>query len=684
MSRRVAFLFACALAPIGTLHGDAPASVRNVVFTGRLSASGTLTALVSLSAEGDDQLHLNRGLDATLGPERHVLALAFAREQIQDPSVDVELEEDPPPAAGSGLRYRLTSRQFASLTEARTARPLPRLFGAVVAEAWSPEGLAMTPKELPIVTGGPLLLAETTTIEFDESWVVVPPKSIALDRPFASYESTYVVQGTRLTVSRRVEIKQQEIAASFRPQLVAFASAMRADLEAKATWRRRDPGGARAALESLGVEELCEAGRAALERRDYGGARQLALKAKTKDPESTEAWSLLGEAEMRLGHAPEAETALKRVVELGTPDERALMALGQFYAGQERYSDAAQVFAQAVQRNPENARAQERLGQSLGVLGRFEESIAPFRAYVEAVPGDIDGYYALAGAYVYSGHPEQGKEQLLKGLARAKAPATRLRFATMLAEESLDTTTARRVASETLESAASTCRTVTLDRPPEGYERNLFIAAMSYRVLGMAAAVEGDGAALDLLRTSFEIVPHPKTAIRVARVLARRGRDEEGFRYFALGVPGWSAVTRLTFDDLPDELRPWATKQYKTVEALRAAVWDLSRDRLFLRRLRPVQGDFKMPKGGVQPSGVTLTARVLVGEDGAIEDSRLEGGSEPFRTAARTDLARVRFQPVGPPASRFKTLRTIEFFYLPTPEVRAFWEFEITEPQPVD
>ena len=666
------FLFLVVVWALAAPHAsaDVAASPQSVVFAGTLSATGKLTASVSIKAE-------NSELQGSSVDTRRAMASFLARLQVDDVAASADLEgEEMPFLAAAGFRYRLTVRQYASLVDPTSARLIPRLLLLHALDAWSPEVLAELPKDAPLTTDAPATFDESTTIDFDQSWEVVLPKPTAIDRPFAAYQSTYQVQGTRVTVSRRLDIKQAKVPATLRPQVSAFAKAVAGDLAAKATWRRRDASGPGAAVSVLGAGELLDACREALTRRDVKKARELALQAKAKDPENGEAWLLLGMSEVGLRHPAEAEAALKKAVDLGTPGDQALMALGQLYTAQRRWADGAQLFQQVVQRNPRNVKAQERLGQCLGLLGRYEESIAPFRAYLEALPDDSDGYYALAGAYVYSGHSEQARELLLKGVARFPGQATQLRFATMLAEEELDTSTARQVAQETLDAAAKACRTVTLDRPPDDYPHHLAIAAYSYRVLGMVAAVDGEASAVDLLRTSFDLIPDPRTAKRIARVLGSRSRSQEGFRYYALSVQGRDAE-RVTFDDVPEELRPWAKKTYGSKENLRSAVGELGRDRLFLRRIRPSQGDLKMPKGGVKPSGVTFKARVLVGEDGSIQDARFDGGSEPYLSAARSDLARLRFQPVGPEAARFKTLRSIEFFYLPTPEVRAFWEFEL-------
>jgi hypothetical protein len=136
-------------------------------------------------------------------------------------------------------------------------------------------------------------------------------------------------------------------------------------------------------------------------------------------------------------------------------------------------------------------------------------------------------------------------------------------------------------------------------------------------------------------------------------------------------------LLKVTAKTVPSDLKEWVDKTFPTDAALRFAIKKHVGDRDEEWRLRPKSGELTMPEGGVSNEGAVVKARVLVDENGKIKDALFLDGKEPFLSTARSDLPRLDFEPIGPRGSRFASLRILEFFYLPLPEVRARWAFDL-------
>lgn len=98
----------------------------------------------------------------------------------------------------------------------------------------------------------------------------------------------------------------------------------------------------------------------------------------------SEAYNDLGVVYMKLSRLREAETALRRAVELDAADYRPLANLGIVLVRQEKYSEAIPLLSESLRMHPGLSEAELRLGEALLESGKLDEAEPHLVAAMEA------------------------------------------------------------------------------------------------------------------------------------------------------------------------------------------------------------------------------------------------------------------------------------------------------------
>lgn len=365
-------------------------------------------------------------------------------------------------------------------------------------------------------------------MEMPEGMTARAPLSVSLERSFASFRSTYTVEGRALVIERVLTVRQPKIAAAQRSEYVAFRDAVRTDhgqefpIPAMATV-------VAPALDSADALNL--AGVKALDLGDYDRAEALLKQATEKDPSHKWAWNNLGRV-LRKKHRPQdALKAFDRQIAInpfdvyshGNRGAALLFDLG-------RKEEAEQALLEQIAVAPFEASGYVDLASLRTMQERFEEAAELLERAVAAEPEDHKTWLNLAFARARAGTGDVGAAV---GRFRTGKPTPReeLMAARALAVSG-DVMAAARLVEEIHLRVVSTVNAEAeqaLKAPVASARRgDALYLAEGWRISGAAALTRGELAKAErFLVAAWDLATLPEAAADLGRLRETQGRLEE-------------------------------------------------------------------------------------------------------------------------------------------------------------
>jgi len=371
------------------------------------------------------------------------------------------------------------------------------------------------------------------TFEMPEGMRARAPLSVNLDRPFATFRSTYAVAGRSLTVERVLQIKQRRVTSEQRAAYEAFREAMASD------HRQEFPIEAFAAAGAEKLEtgdDFNTAGNQALDDGDAKKAEELYRKATDKEPSHNRAWNNLGRALRKQKRYDEARKAFDRQIEINPYDEYAYENRGSLLAFDLRLLEEGEKdLLKQIEVAPFKPNAYRDLASIRTWQKRFGDAADLMERAAAAKPSDFDTLLALTWA-----RARAKKGDVADAAKRAVAADDRPRGAISAARalaRSGDLAGASQIARDALGKLITDLQTA----PPDdgfNYERDALYFGEAWRLMGSAALAAGDLATAErYLTASFDVAFTADSAADLARLRERQGRPREAAAVRAQAAP---------------------------------------------------------------------------------------------------------------------------------------------------
>jgi len=129
-----------------------------------------------------------------------------------------------------------------------------------------------------------------------------------------------------------------------------------------------------------------------------------------------------GEAAYKAGHYSQAESIMKRVIQLDPNLAAAYYNLGNALYYQKKLEEAIASYRRAIQLDPNDADAYYHLGNVLYDQKKLEEAIANYRRAIQLDPNDANAYYNLGVALSDQGKLEEAIAAYRKALTLPDTP----------------------------------------------------------------------------------------------------------------------------------------------------------------------------------------------------------------------------------------------------------------------
>ncbi len=429
-----------------------------VQITGALNDTGKLTAHVSTTVRGDNELLIRYALRQIPANRRKDFFEATLRNtamrggevtnlQIVDPTnTDVAFQ----------MGYDVAVGNYFDWSAREPKLPLP--FSNVSLGASESDDESGKPLKLGSPQDGRLEM----TLTLPDKYVAHLPLAVDLKRDYAEYHSSYTMVDNRIMATREMKILVRELPYSRRDDWAAFRRTVDADQEQYIRLENKSPGTAGLSATSS-ADELFESGVQALQNRNYELAVELLQRVQKNDPSHKGLWTGLGQAYLGLNQDEKAVEAFKKQIAINAYDPEAYNDLGLAYERQQKYDEAVEQFKKQIEVNPLDQNAHGNLGFLYSERKQFPEAAAELEKAVSIQPNNPILLIALGQAYIATDQTQRGLNQFERATNLAPNPLTWNNIAYSLAEQSVQLPRADRYADTAINALETQLRDVKLD-----------------------------------------------------------------------------------------------------------------------------------------------------------------------------------------------------------------------------
>jgi tetratricopeptide (TPR) repeat protein len=361
-----------------------------------------------------------------------------------------------------------------------------------------------------------------------------PPLAITLDRPFATYRSTYAVEGGVMRVERTLHVHAREVLGKDAADYEAFRKAIDQDRSQKFPVEAWTDGAAPAPAPAT-ADDLHAQAYTALNQGNATGAEELFRKVTVLEPRHPYAFNNLGRALRQQGRTDEALAAFEKQIEISPFDEYSWANRGDMLLLKGRQEEAERSFEKQIEVAPVRPWAYRSLGGLRASQKRYREAAELLTRATSAEPSHAPTWLQLAWVSFQDGRAEEGRAAADKARTLDTSPFIQLAAASTLtlgpytAEAGVWAQTASPKLAEALDRLDAARMT------PADHALTALLTEC-WRLRGTASLEAGRlEEAEQFLGPAWDWGFFPDTAVALARLRQKQGRTAEANRTLARG-----------------------------------------------------------------------------------------------------------------------------------------------------
>jgi tetratricopeptide (TPR) repeat protein len=496
---------------------------------GSVSELGKLDAHVHYALRGDNEVLLRLAFRRTPQAKWKELGQAIAASDGLRGQIDEVKPADPADTRHPfTLDYHVVMPGFLDWTSRR----------AQLASLLPPLALPnAAPTASAIVLGSPAEVTIEMKLTVPALYSARAPVATSVSRDYGEYKSVYSAEGSVLSASRTLNIRQREIPpGAANDYLLFFSRAVRND-EAQAFVLETAAAGTPAIPESASAEELVEGAKRAYAGQKFALAEQLLERSVTLEPRHKTAWKLLGAVRLAQQENSTAIEAFRKQIELEPSDEFAYQGLGLAQAALKQYDDAITSFRKQLQVKPLDPMAQASLGATLAEAHRWAEAVTELEKAVALSANDPRIYVNLGRAELNLNHVEKAQAAFDKAVELSPSPPIWNSVAYELAAHGVNLEGAQKYSELAAAGAEAELSNVTLDRLAA---RDLALTASLatyWDTLGWVRFQRGDLKRAERdLEAAWRLDLRGEAGDHLGQLYEKQGHAEEAARMFALAL----------------------------------------------------------------------------------------------------------------------------------------------------
>jgi len=411
-------------AEIVTTPANLPvANLEEVKVTAKINQIGKLEANYDYTMRGDAELALRIAFRGTQQSQwKRVIEYLNSYQGLAGEVDDVKVSDPSDTHHPLEFSYKLTQANFLDWTTKTSQLPIPL---PRVDMSWTnltdleDDDDRTKPFEFPTA---PMETHETVKLELPNGYNYRAPVPINVKRDYATFSSTYKLDGHTFTTNKDLAVSLREIAATRGSDLRAFVRAVAADSNQSVFVESLSATSASNIPSGMSADDLNEAGMAALKNQNFRAATELLKKVVELEPKHKDAWNNLGRAYLSLGKYDDAIAAFHKQVEINPFDEFAYNNLGLAYQSQQKYDDAIAVYKKQLEVNPLDQFAHGNLGSLYLEQKNYTDAAPELERAVQITPQNPGLEANLGRAYLNLNQPDKALEAFDKAVELAPSP----------------------------------------------------------------------------------------------------------------------------------------------------------------------------------------------------------------------------------------------------------------------
>ncbi len=428
------------------------------------------------------------------------------------------------------------------------AKPLALSFSFSKSQAYKPHGgsgffsppISRLRLQAQEVEPGILQIAEGTSIarmslRLPKGVKAKLPLGIRLKRDFATYQSSYALNGEVLAIERQVAFLKGELPATREADFEAFKKlvekdhVMFIDLEGGLPVT---PVG-----ENATAAELSEAAHTAYQARDYKKAQVFYEKVAKLDPKDKAVWNNLGRTFHALQAYEKASGAYRKAIELNPNEEYAYNNFGRTLWAQKKYSEAEAMFLKQLEVNPYDTYAHGNLGRMFVETKAYDSAVKELQRAVIVDEKNGSLREALAEALFGTKAEAKGMEALEEAVKLSPNPMTKNNAAYSLAKRKVGLDKAREWVDSAIEDTISALKITPLKAGNLSAGMLTGTLASYWDTLGWIYFQQGEYArAESYLKAAWSLSQSSEVGVHLGQVYLALEQKPRATKYFAMAA----------------------------------------------------------------------------------------------------------------------------------------------------
>ena len=513
------------------------AAFDQTLIAGNVSDTGKITAHVSISSRGDNEMFLRFAM-RRMPSNRWKDIFDYMMQHTGMRGVEItNLKASDPSDTDSPIKvdFDITDYNYFDWSAADSKFALPLSTVALPKNDDGDEEDDVAADES-IKFGAAQETQAELKLTFPAKYKLRIPIPVDVKRDYAEYHSVYSYEGNNFSSKRTLKLLVREIPQSRADDYAAFRRVVKSDEAQQVSLENTQPG-ASAAGGSESAADLNGAATQAINNQRYDLAVELLQRVVKLDPKYKAAWDNLGRAYLALGKNEEAGQAFQKQIEINPYDEFAYNGLGLVYQRQAKYDEAIKEFQKQIEINPLDQNAHANLGLLYVNQKRFGDAIPELQKAVDIYPKNPLLQISLGQAYIATNQTDKGMAAFDKAIAVAPVPLTWNNIAYSLSQQNIQLDRAGKYSDAALNATETQLRDVNLDslRMQDLATSDFLFNAWDTR--GWIEFKRGNlDTAENYVLPAFLAAGHGDEAEHMGEIYEKRGKKDEAIRYYIFSL----------------------------------------------------------------------------------------------------------------------------------------------------